>query len=71
MESIEKSPMPEICKSCSELDCTQCNYALDRWTLREKDHLTSLRTLKEKAILRYQREIEAIDKRLAELDAGK
>lgn len=36
---IEKNPLPEICQSCNELDCYNCEHAGERLILPERDKI--------------------------------
>ena len=61
MDFIEATPLPTECRCCQETDCYNCDHASKRWTLSKKQELLLLRKLKEKAILRFKRQIEEID----------
>ena len=45
MEWHESDPLPDECKNCTEEDCYNCDYALNRWHLSEQDQL-NLKRLK-------------------------
>ncbi len=39
MEFMEVSPLPEVCKHCTEPECDVCDHGLDRWIpLPEREH---------------------------------
>ena len=61
MDFIEATPLPTECRCCQKTDCYNCDHASKRWTLSKKQELLLLRKLKEKAILRFKRQIEEID----------
>ena len=67
MKYIEVVPLPKECEGCTEDDCYECDFAGKRWVLSERDNLLLKRQLAVQAISRFQKEIEKIDKRLAEL----
>jgi len=67
MEYLERNPLPEVCKHCTD-DCYACDHAGERWYLSEIDSLKLKRKLKEQAISRFQREIAEIDARIALLE---
>ena len=52
-------------------DCYNCDHASKRWTLSKKQELLLLRKLKEKAILRFKRQIEEIDYQIAMMEEAK
>ncbi len=57
------------CKECQALDCYNCDWALLRIPVNRASELRSLRKMKQRAILRLQRQIEQIDAELAQLSA--
>ena len=67
MEYKEVSPLPTVCTNCRMADCDQCDHALERWVLPEKQQLLRRRKMMEKAIARYQRLIAEIDETLSRL----
>ena len=71
MEWIEMTPLPEVCKCCSEEDCYNCEYAGLRWRLSRVDELENLRKLKIKAVERLQKQIEAIDEELKQINKAR
>ena len=68
MEWIEVTPLPDVCKCCSEEDCYNCDYAGLRWQLSRKDDLECQRKMKIKAIERLQKQIAEIDAELKQLE---
>ena len=71
MDFIEAIPLPTECRCCQEPDCYSCDHASKRWTLSKKQELLLLRKLKEKAILRFKRQIEEIDYQIAMMEEAK
>lgn len=71
MDFIEATPLPTECRCCQERDCYSCDHASKRWTLSKKQELLLLRKLKEKAILRFKRQIEEIDYQIAMMEEAK
>lgn len=65
IDYIETSPLPQVCVDCEEEDCYNCDNALERWRLSEKDELLLQKKLKLQAIKRLEYQIEEIDKKLA------
>lgn len=39
MEWREVSPLPQRCIECKEIECYNCDYALDRWYLPREEEL--------------------------------
>jgi len=37
MEYIEANPLPEVCLTCTELDCDVCDHGRERWLLSPED----------------------------------
>ena len=68
---IEATPLPTECRCCQKTDCYNCDHASKRWTLSKKQELLLLRKLKEKAILRFKRQIEEIDYQIAMMEEAK
>lgn len=64
MEWIKADPLPEACLCCREEDCYNCDYAGERWILKTEDELRVKRKMLINAVLRLQKQIEAIDKEL-------
>ena len=60
MDFIEATPLPTECRCCQEPDCYSCDQ-----------ELLLLRKLKEKAILRFKRQIEEIDYQIAMMEEAK
>ena len=54
-----------------DMDFYNCDHASKRWTLSKKQELLLLRKLKEKAILRFKRQIEEIDYQIAMMEEAK
>lgn len=71
MDFIEATPLSTECRCCQEPDCYSCDHASKRWTLSKKQELLLLRKLKEKAILRFKRQIEEIDYQIAMMEEAK
>ena len=71
MDFIEATPHPTECRCCQKKDCYSCDHASKRWTLSKKQELLLLRKLKEKAILRFKRQIEEIDYQIAMMEEAK
>lgn len=46
----ESDPLPQVCVDCKEEECYNCDYALDRWHLSEKDALLLEKKMKLKAL---------------------
>ena len=74
MDFIEATPLPTECRCCQKTDCYNCDHASPDWLLvyqyREQE-LLLLRKLKEKAILRFKRQIEEIDYQIAMMEEAK
>ena len=74
MNYIEAEPKPVACQKCEESgivrDCGTCDNAGDRWYLSRKDELLLKRKSLLKAIERYERQIDAIDRELEGLNNG-
>ena len=51
---IEKNPLPQICQSCMELDCYNCEHAGERLILPERDKIRLSMEIKKKQILRHK-----------------
>lgn len=68
MEWIEANPLPEVCQSCSEPDCWECDYAGLRWYLSPLDELKSQRAGHQKAMERHARKVIELDQKIAELE---
>ena len=68
MDYTEISPLPAVCEACQEVDCSNCDNALDRWKLAPADELRFRKKLKQKAVERLINEIIEIDQQLAELE---
>lgn len=64
MEWLEKTPIPEECKDCTEEDCYNCDTAGKRWGLSKEEELRSNRILLVRAIERLQLRLAAIDAEL-------
>ena len=64
MEWIEADPLPVACLRCRHEDCYNCDHAGERWLLKREDELRLKRKMLTRAILRLQRQIEAIDREL-------
>ena len=71
MDFIEATPLPTECRCGQKTDCYNCDHASKRWTLSKKQELLLLRKLKEKAILRFKRQIEEIDYQIAMMEEAK
>ena len=71
MDFIEATPLPTECRCCQKTDCYICDHASKRWTLSKEQELLLLRKLKEKAILRFKRQIEEIDYQIAMMEEAK
>ncbi len=37
MELQERNPLPEVCQTCEEGDCYNCDYAGERWYLPQTE----------------------------------
>lgn len=68
MQWIEANPLPEVCQSCTEPDCWECDYAGLRWYLSPLDELKSQRAMHQKAMERHARKIVELDQQIAELE---
>lgn len=68
MEWMEAVPLPFECRHCQEDDCYNCDHAGKRWYLSELDALKVRRKRLLKAVERLQQKIDAIDRRLAEVN---
>lgn len=68
MEWKEVTPLPNECQNCQEEECYNCDTAGKQWQLSEVDELRVRRKGLEKAVERLQRQIAAIDERLAEIE---
>ncbi len=64
MEWIEANPLPEMCQSCSEGDCYNCDYAGSRWCLSREDTLRLRQKALQKAIDRLQEQLKIVEKDL-------
>lgn len=67
MRWIEANPLPVECNGCTQQTCYNCDNAGRRLFLSKKDELLMRRRMLEKAILRAERQIEEIDKELANI----
>lgn len=63
----EVKNLPPECEQCTE-ECYNCDYAGKRWILSEKEELLLRRKMLLRAVVRYQREIEIIDKQLQKME---
>ena len=63
MEWFEADPVPEVCRGCQE-DCYNCDHALSRWRLSEKDNLLLRRKGLIRAIERLRQQVDEIDELL-------
>ena len=54
LEYKEISPLPEICQSCNEIDCYNCEHAGERFILSEIDKIKISMEIKKKQILRHK-----------------
>ena len=74
MNYIEANPIPLACQKCEESgvvgDCGSCDNAGERWYLSRRDELLLKRKGLLKAIERYERQIDAIDRELEGLKNG-
>ena len=68
MEWLEANPLPEACADCKEEDCYNCDFAMERWNLSEKDELRVRRKMLERHIEHLQRKIAVIDRELNKLE---
>ena len=67
MDYVQVDPIPEVCQNCAEQECGECDHAGERWHLPERDALLIRRKGLERAVCRFQRQIDQIDRRLCEL----
>lgn len=83
LEYKEMNPLPEICRSCSELDCYNCEHAGERFILSQRDRIKLSMTIKKKQILRHKndkrmrhyiekwiKEYRDLENRLNDIDNG-
>ncbi len=71
MEWIEESVLPEVCRSCREVECYNCDAAGQRWALTEEKELQARKRMMERAIKRLERKIAEIDVQLRRLHEQK
>lgn len=70
MEYYEANPLPLVCKVCEasgNVDCGECEHALERFYLSRRDELILQRKAAERGIERFQRRIVEINKELEKL----
>lgn len=67
MEWMEANPLPNICLSCKEAECYNCEHAGERWYLSRKDELHLRRKSLIKAIERLQKQVRIIDEELTNI----
>ena len=60
----ETKPLPNVCRTCTEDDCYNCDYAGLRWKLDKVDELNIRKKMLIRAIIRLQKQIEVIDEAL-------
>ena len=70
IEYTEVAPVPPCCAECSDTDCYACDNAGERWIIPKRQELELKKKLKLRAITRYQRVIEIIDRQIAILTEG-
>lgn len=63
MQWLEANPLPDVCRSY-QADCYNCDHALGRWHLSEKEDLLLRRKGLIKAIARLQQQVDEIDELL-------
>lgn len=68
MEWIEVKPLPSECQNCQEKECYNCDYACKRWHLSQTDELKLKRMSILKKIQRLERQLEAVNAELEELE---
>lgn len=67
MQYVEADPLPAACQICAGQECGECEHAGERWVLPERDALLIRRKGLERAICRFQRQVDQINRRLREL----
>lgn len=65
MNYYEVEQLPEVCLTCEEEDCYNCDHALERWEMSKLDRLKMKRALK---IVQLKRIMEHTEKIEAEID---
>ena len=65
MNYYEVKQLPDVCLTCEEEDCYNCDHTLERWKMSRLDRLKMKRTWK---IVQLKRIMERIEKIEAELD---
>lgn len=55
---IEADPLPEACQCCVEQYCDECEHMGERWLLSPEDIRRLKRKARERAAVRFQRELE-------------
>ena len=79
MEYIDPGALPQVCQECidrgeclarnePEWCCDECEHAFLRWPISRAQELREQKALKEKAIARFLRQIEEIDRELRRID---
>ena len=56
MEYIEANPLPEVCNTCTELDCDVCDHGRERWLLSPEDETALKLTLFQQGLKQKSRE---------------
>ena len=64
---IERNPIPEVCETCQQQDCYNCDTAGERWYLSQEDELRVVRKGLIKMVARLKKRIEEIDRELDDL----
>ena len=68
MEIKEVYPLPLECQKCNELECDECDFLGKRFRIKEIDILKSQIILKQKAIKRYEKQIEEIRQKIQKIE---
>ena len=53
---IERNPIPEVCETCQQQDCYNCDTAGERWYLSQEDELRVVRKGLIKVVARLKNE---------------
>lgn len=76
MNYYEVEQLPEVCLTCEEEDCYNCDHALERWEMSKLDRLKMKRALKIvqlKSIMEHTEKIEAeikdLDTKIEEIES--
>lgn len=61
MEFMEADPLPKACLHCADQDCDECAHMGERWPLSPEDAQRLEHRARERAVLRFQRELDRLE----------